>query len=236
MYKGRKIKTPYFGVNPKSYIYGDDVIDLAIGCDKLAQKYDVDIFFTAQLIDLPDVIRHTKRLIITAQAMDPIVAGRGMGKILPDALKNAKVMAVTLNHCENPLTVSQLTRAIEIADKMGFITQVCANSLMDAKAIAQMAPNIIICEQDNSIASSMIADENYMRESTQAIKDINPEILVTQAGSVNSAMDVYNILSRGSDGTGGTSNIMLAADRVKKVEEMLQGLVKYREEKKNECI
>ena len=63
MYKGRKIKTPYFGVNPKSYIYGDDVIDLAIGCDKLAQKYDVDIFFTAQLIDLPDVIRHTKRLI-----------------------------------------------------------------------------------------------------------------------------------------------------------------------------
>ena len=37
MYKGRKIKTPYFGVNPKSYIYGDDVIDLAIGCDKLAQ-------------------------------------------------------------------------------------------------------------------------------------------------------------------------------------------------------
>ena len=75
-----------------------------------------------------------------------------------------------------------------------------------------------------------------MRETTQAIKAINPEILVTQAGSVNSAMDVYNILSRGSDGTGGTSNIMLAADRVKKVEEMLQGLVKYREEKKNECI
>ncbi|MGN1399372.1 MAG: triose-phosphate isomerase [Erysipelotrichaceae bacterium] len=236
MYKGRKIRTPYFGVNPKSYIYGDDVVQLAIGCDKLAEKYDLDIFFTAQLVDLPLIVKKTKRLIVTAQAMDPIVPGRGMGKILPDALKRAGVMAVTLNHCENPLTVSQLSKAIEIADQMGFVTQVCANSLKDAKAIAQMEPNIIICEQDSRIASGSIAGDDYMIETTLAIKQINPAILVSQAGSVNTAEDVYNILCRGSDGTGGTSNIMLAENRIEKVEEMLQGLVKYRNERKNECL
>lgn len=230
MYKGYKIRTPYFGVNVKSYIYGDDVVELAIGCDKLAEKYDVDILFTAQLVDIAKVVSCTKNLIVTAQAMDPIVAGRGMGKILPDGLKAAGVKAVTLNHCENPLTVSQLSRAIEIADDMGFITQVCANSVTDCKAIAQMAPNIIICEQDSNIASSNISSIDYMVETTKAIKAINPDILVTQAGSVKTAADVYKILMMGSSGTGGTSSIMLAEDRVAKVEEMLQGLVRAREE------
>lgn len=230
MYKGCKIRTPYFGVNPKSYIFGQEVYDLAIGCDKLAEKYDVDIFFTAQLVDIPYIVANTRNLIVTSQSMDPIRPGRGMGRVLPNALKEIGIKAVTLNHCENPLTVSQLSLAIEIADEMGFITQVCANSLTDAKAIAEMGPNIIIGEQDSNIASNNISDKKYIEETTNAIKRINPEILVTQAGSVSSTEDVYNILMLGSSGTGGTSSIMLAKDRIGKVEEMLQGLVKAREE------
>ena len=232
MYKGRKIRTPFLGVNPKSYIYGKDVLELAMACDKLAEKYDVDIMFTAQLIDIPAIKANTKNLILEAQAMDPIVPGRGMGKILPVALKEAGVEAVNLNHVENPMTLGQLTKAIRMADEIGIITQVCTNSLMDAKAVAMMAPNIIVCEQDDLIASGTTSDAEYMNATTQAIHEINPEIMVVQAGSVSTAEDVYQILMSGSAGTGGTSSIMLAPDRAAKVEEMLQGLVKAREELK----
>ena len=44
----------FFIVNPKSYIFGDDVLKLAKLADELAQKYDIDCIFTGQLIDLPN--------------------------------------------------------------------------------------------------------------------------------------------------------------------------------------
>ena len=33
-----KIKAPFFEIGPKSYLYGQDVIDLAIAADKASEK------------------------------------------------------------------------------------------------------------------------------------------------------------------------------------------------------
>ena len=43
MYEGCKIKAPFFEIGPKSYLYGDDVLELALAADAAAEKYDVDI-------------------------------------------------------------------------------------------------------------------------------------------------------------------------------------------------
>ncbi|MBQ9960080.1 MAG: hypothetical protein IJP01_06955, partial [Oscillospiraceae bacterium] len=51
----RKLRVPYFGVNPKSYVYGDQVLAIAKHADMLAEKYDIDVMFTAQLIDIPRI-------------------------------------------------------------------------------------------------------------------------------------------------------------------------------------
>ena len=107
----KTIKRPFFVVNPKAYLYGADSLKLAKYADRLAAKYGVDVFFTAQLVDLPVIKRETENLIITAQHMDGIVPGRGMGHVLPEALAAAGVSAVFLNHVEHPMTCLLYTSA-----------------------------------------------------------------------------------------------------------------------------
>jgi triosephosphate isomerase len=231
MYTQKKIRTPFFSVNPKSYIYGKEALDLAIAADALAVEFEVDMFFTAQLVDLPAIAKACPHLIVSAQHMDPVVPGRGMGAVLPEALVAAGVKAVTLNHAEKPMSLFDLSKAIARADEVGLITFVCANSLTDAKAIAMMAPNIIVCEQTSLIGTGIVANEGYMDETTAAIKALNSDILVVQAAGIHCQQDVYKVISKGSDGTGATSGIMEAPDRVLRIREMLQGLAKARAER-----
>ena len=74
----RKIRRPFFVVNPKSYLYGEKAYRLAEKADELAEKYDIDIFFTAQHVELAEIKKRAPHLIITAQHVDGITPGRGM--------------------------------------------------------------------------------------------------------------------------------------------------------------
>ena len=40
-----KIKAPFFEIGPKSYLFGDDILELAIAADRASEKYDVDVIF-----------------------------------------------------------------------------------------------------------------------------------------------------------------------------------------------
>ena len=50
MYPNCTIKAPFFEIGPKSYLFGDDVVELAKAADAAAERYDVDIIFTTPLI------------------------------------------------------------------------------------------------------------------------------------------------------------------------------------------
>ena len=124
----RKIRVPFLIVNPKAYIYGQESLELAKVCDELAEQYDIDIIFTAQHVDIRMVAEATKHIIVTAQHLDGIVPGRGMGHILPEGVKDAGAQAVVLNHAEHPLTVDQLDKAIKRANELDLVTIVCCDS------------------------------------------------------------------------------------------------------------
>ena len=47
------IRAPFFEIGPKSYLYGQDVVDLAIAADKASEKYGVDIIFTTPIVPPP---------------------------------------------------------------------------------------------------------------------------------------------------------------------------------------
>lgn len=74
---------PLLIVNPKAYLYGDELVRLARLTDELAGQFQIPTIFTAQHADLRLLSEHTLDLTITAQHMDPIVPGRGMGHVLP---------------------------------------------------------------------------------------------------------------------------------------------------------
>jgi len=223
-----EIRRPFFIVNPKSYLYGDDSMKMAKIADKLAKKYDIDCLFTGQLVDLPRIAKETDNLIITAQHMDSLVPGRGMGHVLPEGLVNAGIQAVVLNHAEKPLTIAELDATIKRAKSLGLITIVCADTVEQCKAIAELGPDCMICEPDSLIGTGNSSNEDYISETNKAVKSVNKNILIMQAAGVSTAADVEKVMKLGADGTGGTSGIIKAPSWEDKIDEMMSALVEFK--------
>ncbi|UWP58811.1 triose-phosphate isomerase [Ruminococcus gauvreauii] len=230
MEKKRKVRTPFFVVNPKSYLYGQESLALAKYADELAGQYDIDVFFTGQLVDLALVRKETKRLIVTAQHMDGLLPGRGMGHVLPDALVNAGIQAVFLNHAECPLTLSQLAKAMARGDELGILTIVCADTVEEAMAIAKLHPDIMVCEPTSLIGTGQVSDEKFMKDTNEAVKALSPDTLVLQAAGISTAKDVYRAIVLGADGTGATSGIVAAKDPFAALAEMMEAMGKAKED------
>ncbi len=167
------------------------------------------------------LVKETENLLIFAQHMDPLPVGRGLGSVLPEAVKAAGACGVMLNHAEKPMTVSDLRRAIQRADEVGLLTIVCADSLQEAAAIAHFSPNIIVAEPTELIGTGQIADDEYVRAAIDAVKSVNPDIQVLPAAGIKDGRDVYRMIRAGADATGSTSGIIKAADPAAMVDEML---------------
>ena len=80
---------PFLLVNPKSYLYGDESLALAKATDVIAEKYGLTMFFSCPFADIRYIKEHTKHIIVTAQHMESLKPGRGMGHVLPESLKAA---------------------------------------------------------------------------------------------------------------------------------------------------
>ena len=176
MLKNYKISEPFFEYGPKCYMYGKTLLDMAIGLDKLSEKYDIDV-----VLDIPDteifnVAQHVKRVHVYSQHMDSLPVGRGMGRTLPEAVKAAGAVGVMLNHAERKLTLDEIEKAIKRADEVGLATMVCADSVEEVKAIAKLSPNIIVAEPSELIGTGKPADKAYVDEVIRVIREINPDI------------------------------------------------------------
>ena len=218
------VRAPFFEIGPKLYMWGDRIARLADRADEAAGKYGVDVLMTVQYTDVPRLSGKGSHLRILAQHMDPDRPGRGMGKVLPEALAEAGADGVMLNHAERPLPMDVLEETIRRADEVGLGTVVCAGSVEEAKRIAAMAPNVIIVEDPRLIGTGVRSeqDQKEAEQAYQAIKDIDGRILVLLGAGISDEKDVYRVMDRGSDGTGSTSGIMKAADPEEMAEKMIR--------------
>lgn len=206
------IRAPFLIVNPKAYLTGSETLRLALLADELAGSFDVDVIFTAQHVNLQAVAAATTNLLVTAQHLDPITPGRGMGHILPEALAEAGVRAVVLNHAEHPLTLAELDASMRRAEDVGLATIVCADSERQCRAVAELGPTVMICEPTANIGTGSMDAGDYIERTTRAVKDVDPAILVIQAAGVTRGADITRVLQQGADGSGGTSGIIKAPD------------------------
>ena len=134
MVKDYKISTPFFEFGPKAYLYGEELLQLMKKIDGFAQKYDMDVIADVQTTDLRLIAENTSdRIHVYAQHMDSIPVGRGMGTILPEAVKATGAVGVMLNHAECKLTLDEVREAIKRADEVGLATIVCADTVFPSK-------------------------------------------------------------------------------------------------------
>ena len=77
------IRTPYFEVGTKNYVYGDKLLEYARAADAAAEKYDIDVLFICPALEVRRVAENTKHLFVLATYMDTLRPGRGCADILP---------------------------------------------------------------------------------------------------------------------------------------------------------
>ncbi|MBR7141926.1 MAG: triose-phosphate isomerase [Clostridia bacterium] len=233
MYNGIKIKPPFFEVGPKAFLYGESALKLAKALDRISAEYDVQIIFTPQYTDIHMLAQETEHLLIFAQHMDPLPVGRGLGSVLPEAVKAAGATGVMLNHAEKPVDMETLEKTIKRADEIGLATIVCADTPEDAAAIAKFSPNIIVTEPTSLIGTGTRSDDNYVLESIRTVKAVNPDVLVLQGAGISNEDDVYNVIKLGAEATGCTSGIIKAADPIKMADAMIAAVRRAWDERHN---
>ena len=226
MYKGLNIKPPFFEVGPKAFLYGEKMLALAKVIDKTAMKYDVDVIVTPQYTDIKLLADNTERILVFAQHMDYLPVGRGLGSVLPEAVKEAGAKGVMLNHAEKPLDMETLEKTIRRADEVGLATMVCADSVEEVAEIAKMGPNLIVAEPTELIGTGVASDMGYVVDTIEAVRKINPDIMVLQGAGISGPDDVANVIRAGAQATGCTSGILKADDPEAAAEEMLWALRK----------
>ncbi|MBR2870853.1 MAG: triose-phosphate isomerase [Clostridia bacterium] len=221
MVKNYKISEPFFEYGPKCYMYGDTLLKIAKGLDKLSKKYGVDVILDVPDTEISNIARHTKRIHVYSQHMDSIPMGKGMGKSLPEGIKAAGAVGVMLNHAERKLTIEEIEKAIKRADEMGLATMVCADSVEEVKAIAKLGPNILVAEPSELIGTGKPADKEYVDEVIKVIREINPDIKPFPSAGISKGEDCYNIIKAGASASGCSSAIAKAEDPLKLAEEMI---------------
>ncbi len=224
MYKNFRIKPPFFEIGPKAYLYGEAMLSLAKVIDKVAMKYDTDIIVTPQYTDIRLLADNTERIMVFAQHMDCLKPGRGLGTVLPEAIRAAGAVGVMLNHAEKKLTLQVIEETIKRADETGLATIVCADTPEEMAAVARLKPNLIVAEPTALIGTGKTSSLDYVRKTIEIVREADPGIMVLQGAGISSGEDVYSIIKAGAMATGSTSGIMKAADPAAMVEEMISSL------------
>ena len=215
------IKAPFFEIGPKSYLYGDEILELALAADAASEKYNVDIIFTCPVVDIRRVSQATKHIHVFAPHMDPIPIGRGLADTLAESLVAAGAEGVMLNHVEKPLTDDVLEATIKRAAEVGLLSIVCADSMADASKIAAMHPDLIVAEPSELIGTGVSVGPEYVAAASECVKKVDANILVLTAAGISCGEDVYNTIIAGADATGSSSGIAKAPDRAAMVDEMI---------------
>ena len=224
---GRRVRAPVFEIGLKGYLYGADAVRLAQAADRLSRELDVSVIFDPQAVDIPAVARATDRLLVFAQHMDPVAVGRGVGSVLPEALREAGAVGTLLNHSERRMTLGDINRAIVRAREVGLATLVCADSPEEAAAVAHLGPDIVLAEPPELIATSRSAAtemRGFVERSVEMVRQIDPGIIVMCGAGVQTPDDVEKMIGLGVGGTGSSSGVLKAADPVALMRAMLTAM------------
>ena len=226
----RQLRSPYFETGIKCYIYGQDELDYAAKCEKLAVKYDIDVLFISSYVNIKTIADTCPHLFVIAPYMDNMVPGRGMGMVLPESLKAAGAAGAVINHCEKPMTLGDIKGCVDRCKELDMYSFVCANTTEEAMAVAQLHPDIMNPEPTELIGTGQSADMTYVTRTVNAVKAIDQSIYTEIAAGITKGEDVYEYIMAGSDGAGAASGILKSDRPDELLEEMIAAVAKAKAE------
>ncbi len=226
----RPVRAPVFEIGPKGYLWGPAALALATATDAVATRLDVDVIYDPQVADLAACAAATSRIHVWAQHVDPLPPGRGHGSILAEAVRTAGATGVLLNHVERRLSPADLAASVARAHEAGLQTLVFADTPEEAGRYARdLRPAIVLAEPPSLIGTGQSAGAfmaDFVAATVEAVKGVDPGILVMSGAGVSGPDDVERMIELGLDGTGASSGICKAPDPAAVMTSMLEALAR----------
>jgi len=222
----KALSPPVFLLNLKAYLWGREIIELAKAAEKLSKEVEVSFIIAPQLVDVYRVAEAVD-LPVFAPTIDPITPGRGVGKALPEAIKDAGACGVLINHSENQRTLREIRQCIRRAHELNLLTLVCADSPESAAAVTLLGADLVLPEPPELIGTLRSVGRemsDFLTSSVNRVKQINPKTLVLAGAGIASPEDGAQVIRLGADGLGASRIIYEAKDRAKFIRETAKAM------------
>lgn len=207
---------PHFQINFKVYpgTWGDDALSFARTIEAIEEETGARFVLTPQLPDLRRIVDETE-LSVTAPRIDATEPGRGMGRILPEAIADAEADGVVMNHAENRDSLSDLAWKIDRCRDLRMDSVVCVDSVRMGRSVAALDPDVMIYEKPGDISSDRAITQTHpdrVRDFLEMVEGESPDTRVLVGGGISSADDVERAFELGADASGAASAVSLADD------------------------
>ena len=225
-----KIRLPFILVNFKTYIEatGRKALELAKKAEKVSLETEVCIGVAPQFVDIK-MIAEEVSIPVFAQHIDPIKPGRCTGFILPEAIREAGAVGTIINHSEKQLKLSEIKLAVERAHECDLTSLVCIGSHRLARRIASFNPDMVAVEPPELIATGIAvskAKPEVVTKTVEAVKGVNPKIVVLCGAGIVRGEDVAAALRLGTEGVLVASGVVKAKNPYKVLLEFAEAITK----------
>lgn len=215
-------------INFKTYEQstGENALNLAKICDEIARETKSDIIVVPQFADIY-MISKSVNIPVFAQHFDNIKYGSNTGHVLVESLKSAGASGSLLNHSENRLKLADIEVGIEKLKSLKMKSIVCTNNVNITKCIAVLNPDFVAVEPPELIGTGISvskAQPDIVRNSVNAVKNINPDVKVLCGAGISNGEDVKKAIELGTNGVLLASGIVCAKNPREVLIDLVKGL------------
>ena len=205
--KKTKLNPPIFMINFKAYnkAFGENAIILAETIEDVAQSFvDITFIIAPQPSDIRLLRNVVQRVKIFAQHADPIDPGAHTGHIPLEALKEAGINGLMINHSERPLKKDEIKFLVDKAKALNLNTCVCAPTPEKSEEFAKLMPTFVAFEPPELIGTGISvskAKPEQLIKSVEAIIKGGKGIVIPVCGAgISTPEDVKKAFELGAKG------------------------------------
>ena len=213
-------------INFKTYkeSAGKNALKIVKAAERALKKAKGRVVLVPQTVDLRLVSSNTN-LWVFAQHMDTFEQGGYTGSINVDALKDAGVKGVLINHSEKRLSLRKIEETVKLCKAKKLISVVCTKSVSETARVVKFKPDFVAIEPPELIGGDVSISDAKPKLIERTAKASNGVEVLCGAG-VHKEGDVRIAKELGARGVLVASGIIKARNVEKEILDLLNGFKK----------
>jgi len=222
------LKTPVIVLNVKTYAEatGNKALEIAKIMDRISEETGASMAICVQATDIFKCAEQVS-IPVWAENIDPVKPGSHTGWTLPEAVKEVGATGTLINHSEHRLKLADIDACLTRAKELDLDQIICTNNVATSKAAAALKPNFVAVEPPELIGGDIsvtTADPDIVKNSVDAVQNIDSSVKVLCGAGVKNGKDVAKAIELGAEGVLLASGVVKAADKEKVIRDLAAGL------------